>query len=64
VIDYEPVDSHDGTLSQKTSDRSRYDARAARHPDADDVVLVNESGEITKTVRANVAVHCARQWLP
>ena len=35
---------------------------ARRHPTVDDVVLVNERGEITETTRANVAVRLGDQW--
>ena len=61
-LDREPVDSSDPTLFHKTTDRARYDERARRHPNADDVVLVNERGEITETTRANIAVRIGDQW--
>jgi para-aminobenzoate synthetase/4-amino-4-deoxychorismate lyase len=61
-VDPEPVDSSEVTLFHKTTDRARYDDRARRHPNADDVVLVNERGEITETTRANVAVRLGAQW--
>jgi para-aminobenzoate synthetase/4-amino-4-deoxychorismate lyase len=61
-VDHEPVDSSDATLFHKTTDRARYDERTRRHPRADDVVLVNERGEITETTRANVAVRLGDQW--
>ena len=61
-LDREPVDSSDPTLFHKTTDRARYDERARRHPTVDDVVLVNERGEITETTRANVAVRIGDQW--
>lgn len=34
----------------------------ARHPDADDVVLVNERGEVTETCAANLAVRIDGRW--
>ena len=41
---------------------SRYEDAAARHPDADDVVLSNTRGEITETTIANVAVQLDGRW--
>ncbi len=61
-IDPEPVDSAETTLFHKTTDRARYDERLRRHPTVDDVVLVNERGEITETTRANIAVRLGGQW--
>jgi para-aminobenzoate synthetase/4-amino-4-deoxychorismate lyase len=61
-VDLEPVDSSETTLFHKTTDRARYEQRSRRHPSADDVVLVNERGEITETTRANVAVRLDDQW--
>ena len=37
-------------------------ARALRHPDAEDVVLVNERGELTETTIANLAVRLDGTW--
>ena len=61
-VDTEPVSSADPGLFHKTTDRSRYDRRAARHAGADDVVLVNEHGEVTETTRANLLVCLDRRW--
>jgi para-aminobenzoate synthetase / 4-amino-4-deoxychorismate lyase len=61
-VDPEPVSSSDVMLFHKTTDRQRYDDRARRHPTADDVVLVNERGEVTETTRANLAVRLNGQW--
>jgi len=61
-IDREPVASSEAGLFHKTTDRSRYDERSARHPRADDVVLVNERGEVTETTRANLAVRLDGRW--
>lgn len=62
AIDGEPVDSGQCWLYHKTSNRDVYTSRAARHPDADDVVLVNERAEVTETTVANVAVHLDGTW--
>ena len=61
-VDAEPVDSSEPTLFHKTTDRARYEERTRRHPTVDDVVLVNERGEITETTRANLAVRLGDHW--
>ena len=61
-IDLAPVDSSDTLLFHKTMDRRAYEVRAARHPSAHDVVLINERGEITETTRANLAVLFEGSW--
>lgn len=62
VIDGEPVDSRAWRLRHKTSDRTTYDVRRARHPGADEVLLSNERGELTEATTANVAVLLAGRW--
>jgi para-aminobenzoate synthetase / 4-amino-4-deoxychorismate lyase len=62
VIDPEPVDPSSPWLFHKTTRRSPYEARAARHPEADDVVLVNNRGEVTETTIANLAVFSQGRW--
>jgi para-aminobenzoate synthetase/4-amino-4-deoxychorismate lyase len=49
-------------LRHKTDHRTPYATRAARHPGADDVVLVNERGEVTETTIANLAVLVGGRW--
>jgi para-aminobenzoate synthetase / 4-amino-4-deoxychorismate lyase len=63
VVDDEPVDPDDPWLYHKTADRERYDRRRRRHPDADDVIMVNLAGQITESTIANVAVHLDGRWL-
>ena len=62
VVDPEPVDSSQRWLRHKTTRRSVYSSRAERHPGADDVVLVNEHGQVTETTIANLAVRLEGQW--
>jgi para-aminobenzoate synthetase/4-amino-4-deoxychorismate lyase len=62
VVDAEPVDAASPWLQHKTTRRDPYRARALRHPEADDVVLVNQRGEVTETSIANLAVHLDGQW--
>jgi para-aminobenzoate synthetase/4-amino-4-deoxychorismate lyase len=52
----EPVDSRDPLLYHKTSRRTAYERRAASRPDCDDVLLVNERGELTESTIANLVV--------
>lgn len=46
----------------KTSNRAGLDARRRRHPDADDVIMVNERRELTETTIANLAVRLNGRW--
>lgn len=62
AIDDISVDSASPWLRHKTSRRDVYADRAARHPAAGDVVIVNERGEITETTIANIAVLIDEQW--
>lgn len=62
AVDFDPVDSSQRWLYHKTTRREVYATRAARHPDADDVVLVNERGEITETTIASLAVRLDGSW--
>ncbi|MGE4489089.1 MAG: chorismate-binding protein, partial [Kiritimatiellales bacterium] len=52
----EPVDSRDVFLYHKTTNRSVYERAKADFPDADDVLLFNERGEVTESTIANVVV--------
>ena len=49
-------------LQHKTTGRDVYLTRALRHPEADDVVLVNQRGELTETTTANLAVQLDGRW--
>jgi para-aminobenzoate synthetase/4-amino-4-deoxychorismate lyase len=57
-----PVDPSDVFLFHKTTLRERYEDAAARHPDADDVILINDRGEVTETTIANLAVRLDDRW--
>ncbi|HEX2094404.1 MAG TPA: aminodeoxychorismate synthase component I [Longimicrobiaceae bacterium] len=54
VLSTRPVDSRDPLLYHKTTRREVYESRAAEHPGCDDVILVNERGEVTESTVANV----------
>jgi para-aminobenzoate synthetase/4-amino-4-deoxychorismate lyase len=56
------VDPTDPFLFHKTTLRTRYEEAADRHPEADDVVLVNVLGEATETTVANLAVRLEGTW--
>ena len=62
AVDDDPVDSASPWLQHKTTRRDVYRDRALRHPEADDVVLVNERGELTETTIANLAVRLDGRW--
>jgi para-aminobenzoate synthetase/4-amino-4-deoxychorismate lyase len=63
AVDLDPIDSSQPWFFHKTTRREAYARRAARHPDADDVVLVNERGHVTETTVANIAVRLGGQWI-
>ena len=62
AVDDEPVDPASRWLRHKTTRREVYERRRHRHPDVDDVVLVNDRGELTETTIANLAVRLGGTW--
>ena len=52
----QPVDSADEFLRHKTSRRGVYQRALAGHPEAEDVVLWNERGELTETCATNLVL--------
>ena len=63
ALDDVPVDPDDPWLHHKTTVRAVYEEAAARHPDADDVLLVNVRGEVTETTIGNVVVRLDGEWV-
>lgn len=64
VLDDRPLlEAHSEFVRFKTTRRGHYDAAAARHPDAFDVLLWNQAGELTECSRANIALCIDGQWL-
>ncbi|MDO4792106.1 MAG: aminodeoxychorismate synthase component I [Buchananella hordeovulneris] len=61
--DTAPVEFAAATRRHKTTQRAHYDAARARHPQADDVVLVNAAGQVTETTTANIAALVGGRWL-
>ncbi|UFS72617.1 aminodeoxychorismate synthase component I [Geomonas sp. RF6] len=49
-----PVHSRDPLLYHKTTCRPLYDEERARHPEYDELIFVNERGEITEGANSNV----------
>jgi para-aminobenzoate synthetase/4-amino-4-deoxychorismate lyase len=62
IDDGHPVDPGDVFLFHKTTERSLYEQARSRHPDSEDVVLVNNRGEVTETTIANIAVRLDGRW--
>jgi len=62
AVDLQPVDPNQRWLYHKTTRRQTYTARARRHPTVDDVVLVNDRGQVTETTVANLAVQLDGSW--
>ena len=58
-----PVDSADRRLYHKLADRSLYTDRLAEVPGVDDVILVNERGELTECTIANLVLEMDGQRL-
>ena len=56
VLDRFAVRTDDEFLRHKTTRRDRYEEATARFPDADDVLLWNERGELTETTIANLVL--------
>jgi para-aminobenzoate synthetase/4-amino-4-deoxychorismate lyase len=57
-----PVRSDDIRLYHKTTDRRIYEQARAAAPQADDVLLWNERGELCEATIANVAVRIGDDW--
>jgi para-aminobenzoate synthetase/4-amino-4-deoxychorismate lyase len=65
ALSAEPVDSRDAMLYHKTTLRAPYDRRLAARPDVDEVILVNERGELTELVYGNLVIREGGEaWTP
>lgn len=62
AVDDRPVRTDGWRTRHKTTLRDVYDERRARHPHADDVLLVNERGEVMESTIASVAVLLDGRW--
>ncbi|MCU1345546.1 MAG: para-aminobenzoate synthase, subunit [Acidimicrobiia bacterium] len=57
-----PLRSDDVFCRHKTTVRGHYEEARARHPEAGDVILLNERGELMETTTANLAVCLSGRW--
>ena len=62
AVDPEPLDTADPRRSTKSADRRALDERRARHPQADDVIVLGPGGEVVETVVANLLVRLDGRW--
>lgn len=63
ALDDAPQDPRDIFLFHKTSRRQRYEDARRRHQGVDDVLLVNDRGEVTESTIANVAMRVGDRWV-
>jgi para-aminobenzoate synthetase/4-amino-4-deoxychorismate lyase len=61
-VDSRPVPPPDEWCRHKSTRRLRYEAAAARRPDADDVALIDTDGRLIETTIANLAVELDGRW--
>ncbi len=60
-----PIDAADAFLYHKTTHRAVYAAAQAGCREGDDVLLYNQLGEVTETLRGNIVVRCGKDlWTP
>jgi para-aminobenzoate synthetase/4-amino-4-deoxychorismate lyase len=62
ALDHQPTNSNNPFLCHKTTYRPAYDEARQRYPQADDVLLWNESGELTESCLANLLVRRKGVW--
>lgn len=62
AVDDQPVDPATVWLHHKTTVRGIHEAARERHPEADDVVMVNRAGRVTETTIGNLAVLLDDDW--
>lgn len=63
AISTKPISSTSIYRFHKTTARRPYRERRAMHEGVDDVLLVNERGELTEATNRNVAVMCGGTWI-
>lgn len=63
TIDSVRVDTSHGMSRHKTTQRAHFDAARARHPHADDVVLVGDHGRVTETTIASLMALLDGAWV-
>jgi para-aminobenzoate synthetase/4-amino-4-deoxychorismate lyase len=63
VVSNRPVSRTEVSLYHKTTQRGIYDAALGDAPGVDDVLLINDRGEVTESTIANLAVRFGDVWL-
>jgi para-aminobenzoate synthetase/4-amino-4-deoxychorismate lyase len=63
ALDDEPVDPKDVWHYHNPPRRAPYDRRRERRPHVDDVILINDRGEVTESTIANLAVELDGGWV-
>ncbi len=63
AIDTTAISSKSIYRFHKTTARRPYDDRSETYSDVEDVLMVNERGELTEATTHNVAVQCAGTWI-
>lgn len=58
-----PVQSSDVFLFHKTTHRHVYNSRRAEVDDCDDIIMMNEKGEVTESCIGNIIVQRGDRWL-
>ncbi len=62
AVSVERVSSSDPFLCHKTTRRAVYERARAAHPEADDVLLINERDEVVETTIANLLYRMDGRW--
>ncbi len=63
AVHHHAIDNNDPRWYHKTTDRARYAEAKLHHPDADDIVFVNQYGQVTETTMYAVAALIDGVWL-
>ncbi len=56
------IDSNDVFVYHKTTFREVYEKAKQQHPECDEVILVNEKGELTEGTKSNLLLRIHEQW--
>lgn len=62
ALDLEPLQSSEVWRYHKTTIRDQYQERFCRHLEVDDVLMVNERGELTEATTANLVIFLDGKW--
>lgn len=56
------IDSNDVFVYHKTNFREFYEKAIQQHPECDEVILVNEKGELTEGTKSNIILRIKHHW--